>query len=233
MQRQASNRVQPFCSTVRISIKLSTLKISSQRRSNREQTDETIEDYDFQMDCIAIENIRLAFREFLAFFYRHKIQICFAGSIGESSLEKIHIDWNKTFFNSFIKSYSWKMLLSLGHRFQQQVEQEFVDYLRTIDDDDSFYQLALYVWRRAKEYHFLNVNAEVNKYFQYLKEVGRERETSSSQICPLVDVPRNIAYVPSVTITPSCIYVKPLKLAKTNRVIREPKFGGPLNFCLG
>ena len=42
-----------------------------------------------------------------------------------------------------------------------------------------------------------------------------------------------MAYAPSVTITPTTICVKPFKLAKTNRIIREPKFGGILNFCLG
>ena len=45
--------------------------------------------------------------------------------------------------------------------------------------------------------------------------------------------PKNMAYAPSVTITPTTICVKPLKLAKTNRIIRESKFGGVSNFCLG
>ena len=68
------------------------------------------------------------------------------------------------------------------------------------------------------------------KYVERLKEIGQDKPaTSSSLTSPL----KNMAYAPSVTITPTTLCVKPLKLAKTNRIIRESKFGGPFNFCLG
>ena len=44
--------------------------------------------------------------------------------------------------------------------------------------------------------------------------------------------PRHYAYVPSVTLTPTTICVNPLKLVKTNRVLRESQFGGNLMFAL-
>lgn len=44
--------------------------------------------------------------------------------------------------------------------------------------------------------------------------------------------PQHYAYVPSVTLTPTTICVNPFKLVKTNRVLRESKFGGHLMFSL-
>ena len=209
------------------------MKDNSQKRSDRQYQNQTIEDYDFRMDCIVIQNIRVAFREFLAFFYRHRIQICFAGSITDVSYQICRPRMERPIFDSFIKNYSWKMLLSLGHRFQQRLQPEFIDYLRTIKSNDRFYQLALHIWRRAKEYHFLNIDDEVKKYLENLKEMNPERNSGTSEICSFASSSKNLAHAPSVTITPTSIYVKPLKLAKTNRVIRELKFGGPANFCLG
>ncbi|CAF0894236.1 unnamed protein product [Rotaria sordida] len=237
-QRQAIQRQAhvinplPFCSTIRISIKVSRVKDSSQRKNDRRYKNQTIDDYEFRMDCILINNIRVAFREFLAFFYRHRIQICFAGSIIDSSFKLSSYRIEQPVFNTFIKNYSWQMLLSLGYRFQQQVTQKFIDYLKTIEADDEFYQIALYIWRRAKEYHFVNTYEELMKYTGRQKENNHDRRTASSHVSSLMNPTRNRAHAPSVTITPTTICVKPFKLAKTNRVIREPKFGGVSNFCL-
>jgi hypothetical protein len=62
------------------------------------------------------------------------------------------------------------------------------------------------------------------------EEKGREATSNESS---LTNPPKNMAYAPSVTITPTTVCVKPFKLAKTNRIIREAKFGGVSNFCLG
>jgi hypothetical protein len=233
IQRQASQSdPQPFCSTIRISIKVSRMKDSSQRKNDRRFKDQTIEEYEFLMDRILINNIRVAFREFLAFFYRHRIQICFAGSITElikSRSPRIE----RPIFNTFIKNYSWQMLLSNGYRFQQQVTQKFIDYLKTIETDNEFYQITIYIWRRAKEYHFLDIYEELMKFSDRLTEIGQERRAAPSHVSSLTNPPRNMAYAPSVTITPTTVCVKPFKLAKTNRIIREQKFGGVFNFCLG
>lgn len=142
IQRQA-NRAgpQPFCSTIRISIKVSRVKDSSQQRNDRRFRDQTIEEYEFAMDRILISNIRVAFREFLAFFYRHRIQICFAGSITDLSLNFVKPRIERPVFNTFIKNYSWQMLSSIGYRFQQRVSQQFIEVLKTIETDSEFYQV--------------------------------------------------------------------------------------------
>ncbi|CAF4869510.1 unnamed protein product, partial [Rotaria socialis] len=88
------------------------MKDSSQRNKDPRFRNQTIEEYDFRMDCILINNIRVAFREFLAFFYRHRIQICFAGSISDLAFQLISPRIERPIFNSFIKNYSWQMLLS-------------------------------------------------------------------------------------------------------------------------
>ncbi len=71
------------------------------------------------------------------------------------------------------------------------------------------------------------------KFSDRLKEFDQEKRASPTQISSFTNPPNNMAYAPSVTITPTTVCVKPFKLAKTNRVIREPKFGGVFNFCLG
>jgi hypothetical protein len=142
IQRQATHTIpQPICSTIRISIKVSRVKDSSQRKNDRRFKDQTIEEYEFRMDRILINNIRVAFREFLAFFYRHRIQICFAGSITDLSLKLTKARIERPIFNTFIKNYSWQMLLSIGYRFQQRMTQQFIDFLKTIETDSEFYQV--------------------------------------------------------------------------------------------
>ena len=107
IQRQATprNEPKPFCSTIRISIKVSRMKDSSQRKIDHRYKNQTIEDYDFRMDRILINNIRIAFREFLAFFYRHRIQICFAGSITDASFKLSSSRIERPWFNTFTKNY--------------------------------------------------------------------------------------------------------------------------------
>ncbi|CAF0900169.1 unnamed protein product [Adineta ricciae] len=232
LKRQSnSDAPLPICSTVRISIKESRLKDSSGRRNDSRYRDQTLEEYEYRMDCILSNNIRVAFREFLAFFYRHRIQICFAGLITEVPKARApRIE--RPIFNSFIKNYSWQMLLSIGYRFQQRATQKFIDYLKTVNTDNEFYQIAIYVWRRAKEYHFLDIDEELHKFTNRLVEIGQETKTAPTHVASLTNPPKNKAYAPSVTITPTTVCVKPFKLVKTNRTLREPKFGGTFNFCL-
>lgn len=66
-----------------------------------------------------------------------------------------------------------------------------------------------------------------------LRQIFEEKRAAPSYVSSFTSTTRNMAWAPSVTITPTTICVKPFKLAKTNRVIREPKFGGVYNFCLG
>jgi hypothetical protein len=71
------------------------------------------------------------------------------------------------------------------------------------------------------------------KFVKHLKENSHEKRTEPKHVASLTDSSKNMAYAPSVTITPTTVCVKPFKLAKTNRIIREGKFGGVSNFCLG
>ncbi|UJR28016.1 hypothetical protein I4U23_009276 [Adineta vaga] len=232
LQRQSNlGAPQPICSTIRISIKISRIKNSSQKRNNPRYDDQTLEKYEHRMDRIVIDNIRMAFREFLSFFYRHRVQICFAGSITEV-LQSRSLRIERPIFNSFIKNYSWQMLLSIGYRFQQRATQKFINYLKTVEIDNDFYQIAIYIWRRAKEYHFLDIDEELLKFTNRLLEIGQEKKAAPTHVASLTNPPRNKAYAPSVTITPTTVCVKPFKLVKTNRTIREAKFGGTFNFCL-
>ena len=153
IQRQTTcNGPQPFCSTIRISIKVSRLKDSSQRKNDRQSKNQTIEEYEFRMDRILINNIRVAFREFLAFFYRHRIQICFAGSITDLSFKLTKSNIEQPIFNTFIKNYSWQMLLSIGYRFKQRVTQKFIDYLKTIESDNEFYRVEIFLFFFKKKF---------------------------------------------------------------------------------
>lgn len=89
------------------------------------------------------------------------------------------------------------------------------------------------MWRRAKEYHFLDIDDELMKFVNRLAQIGQEKLAAPAHVASLLDPPENKALTPSVMITPSTVCVRPFKLVKTNRTIREPKFGGPFNFCLG
>jgi len=61
---------------------------------------------------------------------------------------------------------------------------------------------------------------------------GLKKDEGEQERWSIHTPPCHYAYVPSVTLTPTTICVKPLKLVKTNRVLREPKFGGHLMFTL-
>lgn len=153
IQRQA-NRTgpKPVCSTLRISLKVSTLKDSSQHKLDRRFRNQTIDEYEFQMDRIVINHIRVAFREFLAFFYRHGIQICFAGSMMDLSLKSITNRTWKPMFDTFLKNYSWQMLFSIGYRIQYRLSQEFIDYLHSIESEHEFYQVKFKLIREENDF---------------------------------------------------------------------------------
>ena len=71
------------------------------------------------------------------------------------------------------------------------------------------------------------LSSSINNYQWELKKDKGEQEHWS-----IYNPPRHYAYVPSVTLTPTTICIKPFKLVKTNRVLREEKFGGNFMFAL-
>ena len=102
------------------------------------------------------------FKYLLDFFYDNQISVCFAhiqsyrGCLtNRSSLQN--------FFTTPIQIYAYTMLRSVGYVVEQKLSQNsFCKELRRLtgDDDDKFYRLCLYLFRRATEYHFLNVSKE-------------------------------------------------------------------------
>ena len=64
------------------------------------------------------------------------------------------------------------------------------------------------------------------------QQQGVKKEEGDQERWSIHTPPRHYAYVPSVTLTPTTICVNPFKLVKTNRVLREPHFGGNLMFAL-
>jgi len=66
----------------------------------------------------------------------------------------------------------------------------------------------------------------------YYFSQGFKKEEGKQERWSIHTPPAHYAYVPSVTLTPTTICVNPLKLVKTNRVLRESQFGGNLMFAL-
>lgn len=202
----------------------------------------------------SLKNIREIFKNFLDFFSNNRIRICF-GPISQRLAPLADINsLNGHQFPTFIQSYSWAILCNIGFRVQikiaksKTIMQQLHDYSEMKDDqnssrvnddniifsknDDRFYHLCLYLHRRALEYFFLDLDKEIltgieeymNKY-KHLKQ-NKPKESESSIQSP------STAYIPSVVITPTTIKIRPLKLCKLNRVLREEKFGGIQNFAL-
>jgi len=178
---------------------------------------------------------------FLDYFQRNYIHDCFGlieSYSTQKDLQQLKLDFMTDKNLSFIKKYCWHMLLSLGYRFQQRLTDEFVRYLNFIQDDDEFYQTSLHLWRRSNEYYFLDLLAELRRYQEKIANLAsltpnqNDKEDIKPERWSLHNPPKHYAYVPSVTLTPTTICVKPFKLVKTNRVLREKRFGDKLMFAL-
>ncbi|UJR21373.1 hypothetical protein I4U23_024465 [Adineta vaga] len=232
-RRTAARETQPFYSTIRLVISLSN--VIEQKKENLEEQKQCLH------DCR---------QKFVEFFQRNHINDCFGiiesiPSTKSYSLMILSFMENKTI--SFIKQYCWQMLFSIGYRFQQRITNEFIQRMSLIENDDDFYQTSLHLWRRSSEYYFINLRAELDRYQKkiadtaalssrtsnvYYRDKKNGNEQAQEQRWSIHTPPRHYAYVPSVTLTPTTICVKPLKLVKTNRVLREEQFGGNLMFAL-
>ncbi|CAF0730149.1 unnamed protein product [Adineta steineri] len=200
----------PLCSTFRLLIKLDNNALPANLTKH-------------------LNEIKLVFSHFLSFFSRNYIAITY-GSIQTSP--GLNLRPLKPSFSSFIKNYAWSILVSLGYRFHQRVTSLFTAKLNTIEDDEDFYHACIHLWRRTKEYLFIDLYEELIDYLSRQARI-RAEERQTILVKPTIkQPPKNYQYVPSVTLTPTTIIIKPLKLCKTNRVLREKKFGGPFNFAL-
>jgi hypothetical protein len=226
-KRTAPREQQPFYSTIRLVISLSNDNLNEENSGEHNQ------------------RLSYCYKQFQDFFLRNHINECF-GIIRSISSRKNISSIISLFMTdermSFIKQYCWQMLLSIGYRFQQRLTEGFIQNLNLIEDDDEFYQTSLHIWRRSSEYYFIDLLGELHRYQEKIDAVASlttnnqqqsfKKEESEQERWSIHTPPRHYAYVPSVTLTPTTICVKPLKLVKTNRVLREPKFGGKLMFAL-
>ncbi|UJR29064.1 hypothetical protein I4U23_010278 [Adineta vaga] len=208
--RVVPKQPRPLCSTFRLLIKLDNNAIQASVTRH-------------------LNEIKSVFSQFLSFFQRNYIAITY-GSIQTSP--GLILRPLKPPFSSFIKNYAWSILVSLGYRFQQRVTPLFTAKMYTIEDDEDFYHTCIHLWRRTKEHLFVDLYEELIDYLSRQARIrAEERQTFLSK--PTIKrPPKNYQYVPSVTLTPTTIVIKPLKLCKTNRVLRENNFGGPFNFAL-
>jgi hypothetical protein len=218
--RTAPRQPQPFYSTIRLIISLSNVE-----------------------DNINENRQRLSYckNQFVEFFLRNHINECY-GNIRSMPSTKDSSSIITSFMNNenhlFIQTYCWQMLLSIGYRFQQRLTEGFIHNLNLIEDDDEFYQTSLHIWRRSGEYYFIDLLDELHRYQEkriatnLLMSSSSRKDENEHERWSIYNPPRHYAYVPSVTLTPTTICVKPLKLVKTNRVLREEQFGGNLMFAL-
>jgi len=256
-QGMRNNKPMPLFSTIRLRIRVKDDQAISELLDREEKTlKNTSDGKDHLVKTTreeSLEQIRETFKTLLDFFYKNRIHVCFGPVYQQmASLEQLNtLDYQ--IFPTFIRSYSWAMLCNIGFRLQVQLcrSKTFIkrlhDYseLKYVEEssseiDDPFYHLCLYLHRRSSEYFFLDLDkemqigiAEYDAKYQRLKQRKDQRLKQGK-----VEIPKynqrapSTAYIPSVVLTPTMIKIRPLKLCKLNRVLREKRFGGVLNFAL-
>jgi hypothetical protein len=169
----------------------------------------------------------------IEFFLAHRIAVCY-GKINSDPGPQPHLFFQQNIphFPSLIMKYSWQMLSTNGYRLQLQIDDDFRQRLFEIhleeeNADELFYRVCVYLSRIFSLKPFLNINQELE---HAIDESKRKRDQSAYGLVRKLDFQGdNEVYVPSVTITPTTIRVKPLKLCRTNRVLRATKeFGKPV-----
>jgi hypothetical protein len=168
------------------------------------------------------------------FFLAHKITVCY-GKINSHIGPDPHLFFGPKIphFPSLIMKYSWQMLSIIGYRLQLQInEQRFLDELNKLSDtkenpDELFYRVCVYLSRIFSQKPFVNIIDELQ---HAISESKQKRDASAYGLMRKIDIDEeNDAYIPSVTLTPTTIRIKPLRLCRTNRVLRATKkFGRPI-----
>ena len=169
----------------------------------------------------------------IEFFLAHKIAVCYGKIISDPGPNP-HLFFQKNLpdFPSLITKYSWQMLSIVGYRLQLQVDRDFQNRLwdlhkTEMNADELIYRICVYLSRICTIKPFLRINQELE---HAINESLRKRdEAAYGLVRKLQTENKNEAYIPSVTITPTTIRIKPLKLCRTNRVLRATKeFGNIL-----
>lgn len=121
--RIAPENAHPFYSTVKIIVAISRDENVSFRK----------------------ERLKSAYLQFVEFFERNQIEICFGEVKTVITSREIEQSIQSSMQNaktSFIRQYCWQMLLSIGFRFQHRLKQSFIESMNEITDDDEFYQVC-------------------------------------------------------------------------------------------
>jgi hypothetical protein len=119
----------------------------------------------------ALDQVKLLFKYLLDFFYTNQIAVCFA-SIKSNPGCLTNLPALARVFTTPIQIYAFTMLRTVGYSVEQKIHQQ--NSFRTSlckladNDDDKFYRLCLYLFRRSTEYHFLNVSYREKKTSIYL-----------------------------------------------------------------
>ena len=92
--------------------------------------------------------------------------------------------------------------------------------------------VCLYLHRRSSEYFFLDLDQEIQIGITQYDQKYQRAKARKYQMRTFDQVSSSTAYIPSVVLTPTTIKIRPLKLCKLIRVLREERFGGVLNFAL-
>ncbi|CAF1464756.1 unnamed protein product, partial [Didymodactylos carnosus] len=181
------------------------------------------------------KNIELAFQKFISFFQQNNITIYF----GSVMFDKDDVIYKNSFiqpqFPTFIQNYSWSILTSMGCRVQEKLntnenfKEIFLSGMSLIDkeeQDDIMYYMCSRLYYRALKHYFIDFYEE---FIDIWKQYYSFYKTSLMSQFPITL--KNEVFIPCVTLTSSTDpIVKPFKLSKSNRVLREPQFGNLDNF---
>ncbi|CAF0930753.1 unnamed protein product [Adineta ricciae] len=248
-QGNRDNKPIPLFSTIRLRIRLKEENRLAEYFERDQQNGNTlansINDYLKNITDEGILQIKHLFKRFLDFFDKTNIRVSF-GSITSKAMNLNHVlSIRYHVFPTFIKSYSWTMLHNIGFRVLVQLCtcKEFLQQLKDYstfryenetdwEADDRFYRLCLYLHRRTSEYFFLDLNEEIKNGIDRYKAQYYRAQAKDYRMHRFNENDQSTAYVPSVVLTPTTIKIRPLKLCKLNRILREKRFGRVTNFCL-
>jgi len=168
----------------------------------------------------------------LEYLLAHNITICYGNIVdNEGPQPKLFFQQPMPNFGTYIMAYSWQMLSIVGYRLQNQMNDTFRNTLLGLESqknaDELIYRVCVYLSRIFSIKPFADINEEL---IYAIRESKRKQDHSAYGLVRKLDTSNvNEAYIPTVTITPTTIRIKPLKLCRTNRVLRATReFGSAL-----
>ncbi|CAF1398698.1 unnamed protein product [Adineta steineri] len=249
-QGKRDRKIMPSFSTIRLRIQLKNTEsiIECLEKDGKIVKDMSDNDKDKLLKDTKAESLKQVqetFRNLLDFFYNNRIHVCF-GSIKTKNISLQEIETlNNHIFRTFIQSYSWAMLRSIGFRVQVQLyhSPKSINQLHKYSEkwyenetkqeiDNRFYNLCIYLHRRTSGYFFLDLYNEMQIGIDIYKAKYEQYKANKRPIQIFTQSSTSTAYVPSIVLTPTTIKIRPLKLCKLNRVLRDRLFGDVLNFAL-